>query len=731
MKKILSFIIIALLLTPIIMIQVQAEDHLIDVSVTTIFDDENTILTDTASVEFGSKIMVDPTDEEFSNYSFAYWIVNGIVRKDLAINYQFTVTSELELIAVFHPNDEIVVLFIDSNGQLIGDAQFYNPSGPGATATEPGTLPNKPGLNVSTGVKWRLPNGDEGILTGITENTVFILQYETNEFADSYEIVINNGLGAGTYLYNTLRLVAADDDSEGSVFSHWEENGNLISRDRNYSFTVLSDRVLTAVFKESADEDLPIVSMSTDLMIREGYQTYVGQFYLPDGYELIEYGFLISDDAGMIDVETSNYSLVQNHTHHPVTNEYVMSFPFESHISIRAYAVAFDEFDNIVEFYSDLYVSYEVLNNGFETGNILGWTAYDIWKGESGMYAWQDSRAVNDTFFGSNPYNRDGSYNLGIVWSGASWDQSSERMGHLRSSDFTLGGSGWISFKLGGGRNSAFAYVSIRNAEDHTEVARFGNRHFNNTGIASTQYGSSIGNAEAFLFQYYFNLADLDNVNFGEKYYFVLTDAAAWDWSILSADSFYTFYPEEPATVEDTLAVNIVPEIEGIETATNAILSSYPFVPGITDWTNVTISGNFKTEGSPLYVRSDDGGDGVTGVLRSSAFTLDGINTYMRFEFAGGREYDKQIFITIKEVGTNIEVLRIVRRSDRAFNTGDFSEHDVDLSSLDTNKLYYVEISDNRTGGWGVIMIRNMRLRSDFNSGIAAEIVTASNPYHP
>ncbi|MCK7484315.1 MAG: hypothetical protein MZU97_01230 [Bacillus subtilis] len=125
------------------------------------------------------------------------------------------------------------------------------------------------------------------------------------------------------------------------------------------------------------------------------------------------------------------------------------------------------------------------------------------------MMAWQDARVVDGTYFSGYPYHRDGSYNLGIVWNDAPWDQSSERMGHLISAPFVLGGSGWVSFKLGGGRNGSFAYVSVRRTSDHVEVARFGNRHFNDTAVATNQFGNPITNAEAFLFQYYFDLSSV------------------------------------------------------------------------------------------------------------------------------------------------------------------------------------------------------------------------------
>jgi len=195
------------------------------------------------------------------------------------------------------------------------------------------------------------------------------------------------------------------------------------------------------------------------------------------------------------------------------------------------------------------YSPYQVVNGGFETGDLTGWKVFRLWKNESGMAAFDSSLVHNGTYFSSYPYGRDGNYQLGITSGSITWDQSTERMGYLRSSNFILGGSGWISFKLGGGYAASFAYMSVRKVSDDTEVARFANKNYNNTTIATAQYGSSITNAEAFLFQYYYNMTNV--VSLGENLYILLCDTASWDWSILSADSFVTYIASAPSPNSD------------------------------------------------------------------------------------------------------------------------------------------------------------------------------------
>jgi len=356
--------------------------------------------------------------------------------------------------------------------------------------------------------------------------------------------------------------------------------------------------------------------------------------------------------------------------------------------------------------------TYQIVNGGFENGDLTGWTAYRIWKDEAGMAAFDASLVHGYNYFGSNPYGRDGSYQLGITSqadqnSGTiQWDQASERMGYLRSSNFILGGSGWISFKLGGGKNPSFAHMSVRKTSDDTEVARFANRHFNDTTKATTQYGSSITNAEAFLFQYYFNISSVASL--GTQLYILLCDTAAYDWSILSADSFVTYIASAPTPSADQTATNILPTISGVDTADNTIKNGY-FGTDLSNWDLSVDSGNGWGRKDDAAKSNNTGGDGAIGILRSSAFIVT-TNEYIRFDWAGGLRYDKQIFISVREVGTNIEKLRFVRRDNLSSKESDgFDNHMLDLSSLESTEKYYLELADNRSGGWGVSYVDSIR----------------------
>ncbi|MDZ4196879.1 MAG: metallophosphoesterase family protein, partial [Candidatus Izemoplasmatales bacterium] len=393
----------------------------------------------------------------------------------------------------------------------------------------------------------------------------------------------------------------------------------------------------------------------------------------------------------------------------PNTQEFLMSIASSKAQTVRGYLIVKDSKGLLKTVYSESI--YYIENGSFENGDLSGWTSFQTWKDESGLSAFRSERVVHSGNYGStnsNPYDAVGNYLFGLYvhpYDNGNKDLNQERMGSLRSSNFVIAGSGVISFKLGGGKNPGTAYVSVRDASNDVEIERYANRHFFNNSIASQQFGGTIVNSEGFLFQYFANLS----AHLGKEVYLVFEDAASHEWNVLAIDHVITYYPVLPVVSLDQTAVNILPVIANKGVATNSI-------------PNGTLSSNLNQWENPQGVYqisnggaiSSVGGNGALGVLRSPAFHVNGVNKYLQFDFAGAISKDKQVFVLVKEVGTNQEVLRLVRRNDQANRTdsGDFRTHWYDLSVLSTEKEYYLEVVDNRNGDWGVALIRNVSLTS-------------------
>ncbi|MFU8793733.1 MAG: InlB B-repeat-containing protein, partial [Acholeplasmataceae bacterium] len=376
MKKIILFIFLVLFASAFFVNHLRADVTLPDVPVTlnAIFDDENGLINSPIGAQvYGSTITVHQSIGQPGS-DFAFWVVNGVIRQDLPIDHSFVVTSTLNLLAVFHPTDplEYAVVFMDANGALIGDPQYVTP---GDNAVEPVELPNKPGLAIAQ-TKWRTPLGAEAILTNIQSNSVFILQYESAS-VDTFTITVENAAGSGTYNYNQLVSLTADLTSGSDDFSHWAEGDVVLSYDPNYVFTVVGDRTITAVYKAITDDIVPVVTMTKDLEVRGGYHTYLGQYYLPPTFTVVEYGFLIHEDNTLdLTLTTPGVQIAMNNKAHPLTNEFVMSFPYGSLFNVQGYLVVSNGVDLITVYtnQNSRYIADPLYAEDFES--VTTWGSY-------------------------------------------------------------------------------------------------------------------------------------------------------------------------------------------------------------------------------------------------------------------------------------------------------------------------------------------------------------------
>jgi hypothetical protein len=368
MKKIFSILLLSLVIGLVIVWTPRVDatgasqgDSEVTVTVTSYFDEEN-IISNSVTATYGSTVSFDSSLEEDSNYTFAFWLVDGVVNKTLPVSSGFVVRNDLELTGIFKPNNTYVVLFMDSNGQVL-DIQYTDTTGTGDVNDTAITLPSKPGYVVAT-TKW------DGSLTDISADTVLTLQY-TLDSAATFEISAVNGTGDGTYALNGLVTLVADADVEStSYFQYWVKDGQFVSNQRTYSFTAVESAIYTAVFAPYLpSDDYPYVILSlADLALRAGYDSYIGQYYLPDGYTFVESGILASTASGILDLGT----VVSDNKYEAskingTTKEFLMSFN-ESHAytNVRAYMVCKNVSGTLVTVYS---IGFELMISEYGEGS--------------------------------------------------------------------------------------------------------------------------------------------------------------------------------------------------------------------------------------------------------------------------------------------------------------------------------------------------------------------------
>ncbi|MBQ8381006.1 MAG: FIVAR domain-containing protein [Clostridia bacterium] len=261
---------------------------------------------------------------------------------------------------------------------------------------------------------------------------------------------------------------------------------------------------------------------------------------------------------------------------------------------------------------------YDLFNGGFELGDVQGW-----WNiGEPGAVTGSDG------FFKENvPYGKDGNYlysgvenfdELGVMREG--------NTGSLTSSVFELGGSGYITYMLGGGND--YCYVEVIDSTTGEILARYRQQ----------------AREDAVLKTY---VADL-TAYIGRSVRIRLVDNATYDWGCVSFDNVKTYYASKPEGID---AADVKEERYSIANGS--------FEAGSNGWTmSIKDKGEHNTLGwvqseeidATWYTKNDGRKDGnnlftfvtpanincekTTGTLTSSSFVLKK-DAFVAFRFGG------------------------------------------------------------------------------------------------
>ncbi len=199
-------------------------------------------VTGTGTYYHGSQCTLTAIANE--GYAFSNWMENGeIVSTDAA--YAFTVTGEHSLVAAFLPT---YVITVEANNAAYGTVTGGGTYMEGETCTVTATPAEgyvfsawtEDGVTVSTDAIYGFTVESARNLVAVFLPT-YVITAEANNAA--YGTVT----GGGTYVVNKTCTVTAS-PAEGYEFVNWTENGEVVSTEAEYAFTVTGDRSLVANF---------------------------------------------------------------------------------------------------------------------------------------------------------------------------------------------------------------------------------------------------------------------------------------------------------------------------------------------------------------------------------------------------------------------------------------------------------------------------------------------------
>ena len=331
---------------------------------------------------------------------------------------------------------------------------------------------------------------------------------------------------------------------------------------------------------------------------------------------------------------------------------------------------------------------YQVKNGGFETGDLTDWTKVgNIGEVSSETNYWKDDPLNADGF----PFGLDGTY----MFSAYAVDGLEGNMGTLKSSTFTVSESGWISYKLGGAKNSTYVYVDVVGAATGNILKRYFNQNHKYEEVGNIRLGCELNAYKA-------NVQDL----VGKEVYLRLSDYASSDFGLFFLDSVDTLHLAEPLkgytlanevahqnTIYDLYNGNFDNDMNGWTKSSNIGDIS----EATSDW-----FGAFDNVGKFFSCYAPDQSEGSTGTLRSNVFEVGG-SGYITYRIGAVKNPD-QVYMEVIDAVSGVKYGHFYNQEWK--DEGDLRcgliSYKADLSAY-IGKLVYINFVDNATSDYGLI----------------------------
>jgi len=336
---------------------------------------------------------------------------------------------------------------------------------------------------------------------------------------------------------------------------------------------------------------------------------------------------------------------------------------------------------------------YRLQNGGFENG-LDGWNVVgNIGDVSDATHYWLNDPENADGF----AFGLDGSFMFSAYAPGA----FETAVGTLTSATFKVGGSGFVTFKIGAMRDENYVYIDVVDAETKQILARYYN------GLWAERTNDAKSGCTLIAYK-----ADL-SAFMGREVFFRISDNADSGYGLFFADSFETYYANEPEGFNAATAVSY--QLPG---TIYDIFNGGFEMGNVQGWWNQGEPGHvtgadaffsgvaYGKDGNFLYSGVEDhlagnGKEGNRGALTSSVFEIGGVG-YISFMLGGGG--NALCYVQIIDAVTG-EVL--ARYHQQEMQDAVLKLYVADLSAY-IGRTVRVQVVDQADRDWGCVSFDNV-----------------------
>ena len=347
-----------------------------------------------------------------------------------------------------------------------------------------------------------------------------VLGYRNTDLILSLKNYLNtNALSKITFELSTEGAIILGDIVDGKIILDTKQDSIVTGQAFDVTITCIYDKdglnkqyevVLHITISDAIEEPTSIkdeIALSFDLYLEERSieLDLAENLNNPSGVEL---SYSVNENL----LSTSTYLFEYSQTGQTTLN-ITVEFEYLEEIKTISYIYIITIIDS-----SD----YRLYNGDFETGTLEGWKLAGAELGgvsEDSNYWLNDSESAEGFAF-----NKDGKYFFSAYTPGA----LESAIGVLQSSEFTIGGSGFITFKIGAGKNTDQVYIQIVEATTGNILAVFGNTLWQDR-TNGAKSGCTMISYKADLTTYQ-----------GKTVFIRMIDRATIDYGLFFVDSFVT-----------------------------------------------------------------------------------------------------------------------------------------------------------------------------------------------